>query len=167
MGHKYHITCNGSWVWCEHILLSSLLLSSKRKSKSKSTSTRDVAVSLCACVFVAWIIMMLSLFCTKRHCIQLLLQENEMRVLLPPLHPLLLLMCLCWTQRPIWVSHVLPLFESSNRNAHTTIHTINDKNKRKNREREQWRWRWLLCSHSVCSAAFHSATIMYVYIYIK
>ena len=83
--------------------------------------------------------------CTKRHCIQLLLQENEIQVLLPLLHPLLLLMCLCWTQRPIRVSYALPLFDSSNRNAHTTIHTINDKKgkiENENENEKQWRWWW-------------------------
>ena len=55
-------------------------------------------------------------------CIQLLLQENEMQVLLPPL---LLWVCLHQTQRPTSFPHAATL----QRNA--TIHIINDKEKQR------------------------------------
>ena len=150
MMHKYHSPA----MDLEYGVNTSCHRCHQKQSQNQSQHPHEMLLSvfLCACVFVAWIIMMISLFCTKRHCIQLLLQENEMQVLLPLLHPLLLLMCLCWTQRPIRVSYALPLFDSSNRNAHTTIHTINDKKEKqrtRTRTRTMWRWwwQWLIYAH--------------------
>ena len=91
---------------------------SHRRRQKQHQSPHETLLS----VFVAWIIMTQSLSCTRRHCIQLLLQENEMQVLLPPL---LLWVCLHQTQRPTSFPHAATL----QRNA--TIHTINDKVKQR------------------------------------